>query len=360
MWRTGEDDQRGGGEWEPIKIPQGNLTYVLKSIRHPSLLTRSRPHSYSKSIGPRNTCETVNKNRIKNQFMSSQTFDRTTCGRVWETNVWEQLKLGNLEFFDPISQKQERNEFLQQSTQEPDRKNQDLNWHKNSQRRKLLEGLLLAANAWAGRIQRPPALCHCEWNSCVKNVCGQLYRWAENKMEHSWSCADREMKAGRSCAPERHRRTRGWENQRAEQIDWEEPAESWSNWGSTGKLHAEERIWDGALNWDQAAVDRTKKTPEMVRQILAACKEWMRPVQARHVNTRFQAKRWKPAGGALALSKKMKVHTGRKNSNDTKALLSRTGTDKKNPLLEQIEPRKSQSLGWKRRHLLTETETKRD
>jgi hypothetical protein len=35
-----------GGEWESIKISQKNLSYVQKFIRHASLLTRSRPHSY--------------------------------------------------------------------------------------------------------------------------------------------------------------------------------------------------------------------------------------------------------------------------------------------------------------------------
>jgi hypothetical protein len=46
-------DQRGV-EWKPIKIPHRNLTYIPKSIRHPSLLTRLRPHIYSKSIGLQN------------------------------------------------------------------------------------------------------------------------------------------------------------------------------------------------------------------------------------------------------------------------------------------------------------------
>jgi hypothetical protein len=46
-------DQRGV-EWKPIKIPRSNSIYIPKSIRHPSLLTRLRPHSYSKAIDPRN------------------------------------------------------------------------------------------------------------------------------------------------------------------------------------------------------------------------------------------------------------------------------------------------------------------
>jgi hypothetical protein len=36
----------GGVEWEPIKIPQGSLAYILKSTQRASLLARPRPHSY--------------------------------------------------------------------------------------------------------------------------------------------------------------------------------------------------------------------------------------------------------------------------------------------------------------------------
>jgi hypothetical protein len=43
-----------GGECEPIKIPRGNSAYIPKSTRRLSLLTRSKPYSYSKSIGPWN------------------------------------------------------------------------------------------------------------------------------------------------------------------------------------------------------------------------------------------------------------------------------------------------------------------
>jgi hypothetical protein len=49
-----EKATRGGGECESIKIPQRNLAYVPKSVQCPSLLTRPRPHSYSKVIGPQN------------------------------------------------------------------------------------------------------------------------------------------------------------------------------------------------------------------------------------------------------------------------------------------------------------------
>jgi hypothetical protein len=51
-----------GGEWEPIKISHGNLTYVPNRIRRPSLLTRSRPHIYSKAIDHRNQVRNCNRN----------------------------------------------------------------------------------------------------------------------------------------------------------------------------------------------------------------------------------------------------------------------------------------------------------
>jgi hypothetical protein len=41
-----------GGEWEPIKIPRVHLAYISKLTRHPYLLTRPRPYSYRKAIGP--------------------------------------------------------------------------------------------------------------------------------------------------------------------------------------------------------------------------------------------------------------------------------------------------------------------
>jgi hypothetical protein len=43
-----------GDEWEPIKISRRNLAYVPNKSQQTSLLTRSRPHSYSKAIGPQN------------------------------------------------------------------------------------------------------------------------------------------------------------------------------------------------------------------------------------------------------------------------------------------------------------------
>jgi hypothetical protein len=44
----------------------------------------------------KNTCETDNKNRTKNQLMSSQAFHRTTCRHVQKTTAREQFRLGKL------------------------------------------------------------------------------------------------------------------------------------------------------------------------------------------------------------------------------------------------------------------------
>jgi hypothetical protein len=73
-------DQRrrleGGGEWEPIKIHRRNSPYILKSTRHPSLLTRPRPHSYKKAIGHRNRVRNYeNTAKDDNQYKQSQVRD---------------------------------------------------------------------------------------------------------------------------------------------------------------------------------------------------------------------------------------------------------------------------------------------
>jgi hypothetical protein len=60
-WRTREDEQMGG-EWEPIKIHHRNLAYIPKSTRHPSLLTRSGPHSHWITISPRNLVRNHSEN----------------------------------------------------------------------------------------------------------------------------------------------------------------------------------------------------------------------------------------------------------------------------------------------------------
>jgi hypothetical protein len=46
-------DQRGGGEWEPIKIPQRNLAYIPEPTRDPSLVPRPRLISYGQAISLR-------------------------------------------------------------------------------------------------------------------------------------------------------------------------------------------------------------------------------------------------------------------------------------------------------------------
>jgi hypothetical protein len=50
------------GEQEPIKIPNKNLAYILKSTRCPSLLTRPRPYSYNKIVGPQNQVRNHSEN----------------------------------------------------------------------------------------------------------------------------------------------------------------------------------------------------------------------------------------------------------------------------------------------------------
>jgi hypothetical protein len=112
-----------GGEWERIKISCRNLTYISKSTRRPSLLTRPRPHSYSKVIDLQNrvrnrnrtlngasktTCEIDDKIWIEEQFISSQAFHRTPGLRVREINVEVQFRLENLESFDPVTQEHDR------------------------------------------------------------------------------------------------------------------------------------------------------------------------------------------------------------------------------------------------------------
>jgi hypothetical protein len=53
-WRIREGDQRGKCEWEPIKIPRGNLTYILNRTQRASFLTQPWPHSYWEVVGHRN------------------------------------------------------------------------------------------------------------------------------------------------------------------------------------------------------------------------------------------------------------------------------------------------------------------
>jgi hypothetical protein len=94
-----------------------------KSNRHSSLLTRLGSHSYRTTISPwtglgisaetqigvsQNTSEIDDKNRIKEQFISSQAFHRITGGRVREIIAEEQFEPRILESFDPTTQEPNR------------------------------------------------------------------------------------------------------------------------------------------------------------------------------------------------------------------------------------------------------------
>jgi hypothetical protein len=50
------------------------------------------------------TCEIDDKNQIEEQFISSQSFHRAPGGRIQKTTTGEQLKLENLDLFDPVAQ----------------------------------------------------------------------------------------------------------------------------------------------------------------------------------------------------------------------------------------------------------------
>jgi hypothetical protein len=50
------------------------------------------------------TCEIDNKNRIEEQFISSQAFHRTPGGRVREITTRERFEPRNLEYFVPVTQ----------------------------------------------------------------------------------------------------------------------------------------------------------------------------------------------------------------------------------------------------------------
>jgi hypothetical protein len=54
MQYEGPEKTTRGGEWETIKIPHENLAYVPNLTQRASFLTRLRPHSYRKAIGPQN------------------------------------------------------------------------------------------------------------------------------------------------------------------------------------------------------------------------------------------------------------------------------------------------------------------
>jgi hypothetical protein len=56
------------------------------------------------------------KNQIKNQFISSQTFHQTLCVRELENTVRAQFELEELESFDLTTQEQYQDEHLQESS----------------------------------------------------------------------------------------------------------------------------------------------------------------------------------------------------------------------------------------------------
>jgi hypothetical protein len=104
-----DEAMRGeGGEWEPIKILYKNLVYVPKQTQHSSLLTRSRPHSYRRTISPwhevknKITAETQlgasrshkqnndDQNQTNKLLSTSHTFHRITCVRVTEPPLKQQ------------------------------------------------------------------------------------------------------------------------------------------------------------------------------------------------------------------------------------------------------------------------------
>jgi hypothetical protein len=83
----------GGGEWESIKIPRGNLTFVSNLIRRASLLARSRAHNYRKASGPQNwvrqleialeTQQDANKATSKHDDDQNQTNMFLTASRIF-------------------------------------------------------------------------------------------------------------------------------------------------------------------------------------------------------------------------------------------------------------------------------------
>jgi hypothetical protein len=96
-WSTGEGDQGGGGEWEPIKILYENLTYVPNSTRRASLLARPRPHSYRKAIDHQNriremkTQRNHNKMQVKPEAKTMSTKNRTNGVSLPHKHFFEHL-----------------------------------------------------------------------------------------------------------------------------------------------------------------------------------------------------------------------------------------------------------------------------
>jgi hypothetical protein len=103
----------GDAEWELIKISRRNLAYIPNLTRRPSLITRSIPHNYSKTIGLRNWVRDRNRNMklcSQDQLWDRwQKLDRRTVYILTyispKITAKEQFRLGNFESFDPTTQK---------------------------------------------------------------------------------------------------------------------------------------------------------------------------------------------------------------------------------------------------------------
>jgi hypothetical protein len=59
-------------ECEPIKILRENLAYIPKQTRRASLLTRAKPYSYRKTIGPRNRISQPRNTAEERQLMQAK------------------------------------------------------------------------------------------------------------------------------------------------------------------------------------------------------------------------------------------------------------------------------------------------
>jgi hypothetical protein len=61
-------------------------------------------------------CGINDKNWVKEQYISLQTFHRIPGVRIQKITVEKQIEPSTLESFDPVTQEYNREEFLQQST----------------------------------------------------------------------------------------------------------------------------------------------------------------------------------------------------------------------------------------------------
>jgi hypothetical protein len=127
--------QSDGLKWESIKIPQWNLGYIPKSIRHVSWLTRSRSHSYRQAIVLQNRVRKTetqwkhNKTQVKpwvkptmikikpiDFSLSHPYFIEQLVNAFKKINIRAQRALEKLELFNPTDQEYDRSEHLQQES----------------------------------------------------------------------------------------------------------------------------------------------------------------------------------------------------------------------------------------------------